>query len=101
MVIGISNMKYAKAEAIARAVIPAACLRTSLLSATKEQPKEMLPFFATSEFNTLCLKPTVQLIFEQLFDFGMRDFHFIVGRGKRALEDHFTIDRDFINRASQ
>lgn len=99
MVIGISNMKYAKAaETIARAVIPAAGLGTRLLSATKEQPKEMLPLFATSEFNTLCLKPTVQLIFEQLFDFGIREFYFIVGRGKRALEDHFTIDRDFINR---
>jgi len=99
MVIGISNMKHAKAaEALARAVIPAAGLGTRLLSATKEQPKEMLPLFATSEHNTLCLKPTVQLIFEQLFDFGIREFYFIVGRGKRALEDHFTVDRDYINR---
>jgi UTP--glucose-1-phosphate uridylyltransferase len=101
MVMGISNMKHAKsAEALARAVIPAAGLGTRLLSATKEQPKEMLPLFATSEHNTLCLKPIVQLIFEQLFDFGIREFYFIVGRGKRALEDHFTVDRDFINRLS-
>ena len=83
---------------IDKVVIPAAGLGTRLLSATKEQPKEMLPVFAQGRDGTLCLKPLVQLIFEQLFDFKLRKFYFIVGRGKRAIEDHFTPDRDFIQR---
>jgi len=81
---------------IDKVVIPAAGLGTRLLSATKEQPKEMLPVFAQDPRGALCLKPLVQLIFEQLFDFGVRKFYFVVGRGKRAIEDHFTPDREFI-----
>jgi UTP--glucose-1-phosphate uridylyltransferase len=82
-------------KSVSKAVIPAAGLGTRLLSTTKEQPKEMLPLFA-SDHGILCLKPAVQQIFEQLFDFGLREFCFIVGRGKRAIEDHFTPDRSFI-----
>lgn len=81
---------------IRKAIIPVAGLGTRLLSATKEQPKEMLPVFATGEDGALCLKPIVQVIFEQLFDFGIRQFCFVVGRGKRAIQDHFTPDRDFV-----
>ncbi|MCP8316167.1 MAG: UTP--glucose-1-phosphate uridylyltransferase [archaeon] len=81
---------------IKKVVIPAAGLGTRLLSATKEQPKEMLPVFAKDSNGALCLKPLVQLIFEQLYDFGIRNFCFIVGRGKRAIEDHFTPDYQFI-----
>lgn len=83
---------------ITKAVVPAAGLGTRLLSATKEQPKEMLPLFAVFGDGTICLKPIVQQIFEQLFDFGLRDFYFIVGRGKRAIEDHFTPDHGFVSR---
>jgi UTP--glucose-1-phosphate uridylyltransferase len=78
------------------AVIPAAGLGTRLLSATKEQPKEMLPLFAKTEEGTLCLKPMIQMIFEQLFDFSIREFYFVVGREKRALEDHFTPEHGFV-----
>jgi len=81
------------------AVIPAAGLGTRLLSATKEQPKEMLPLFA-SEKGVLCLKPAVQQIFEQLFDLGLREFCFVVGKGKRAIEDHFTPDFDYVRQLS-
>jgi len=81
-----------------KAVIPAAGLGTRLLSATKEQPKEMLPVFTLDEDSVMCLKPMVQQIFEQLFDFGIREFYFIVGKGKRAIEDHFTPDREYVNR---
>ena len=80
---------------ISKAVIPAAGLGTRLLSATKEQPKEMLPLFS-SDGGTLSLKPAVQQIFEQLFDLGLREFCFVVGKGKRAIEDHFTPDRDYV-----
>jgi UTP--glucose-1-phosphate uridylyltransferase len=75
-----------------KAVIAAAGLGTRLLSATKEQPKEMLPLYTSNFQGRLSLKPMLQLIFEQIYDFGIRDFCFIVGRGKRAIEDHFTPD---------
>jgi UTP--glucose-1-phosphate uridylyltransferase len=83
---------------ILKAVVPAAGLGTRLLSATKEQPKEMLPIFARANHDYVCLKPMLQEIFERLFDYGVRDFYFVVGRGKRAIEDHFTPDRDFVRR---
>jgi len=80
-----------------KAVIPAAGLGTRLLSVTKEQPKEMLPVFAKGKNGELCLKPIVQLVFEQLYQVGFREFCFIVGRGKRAIEDHFTPDFNFVS----
>jgi UTP--glucose-1-phosphate uridylyltransferase len=80
-----------------KAVIPAAGLGTRLLSATKEQPKEMLPVFAKGRNGDICLKPIVQLVFETLYDVGFREFCFIVGRGKRAIEDHFTPDFSYIS----
>ncbi|MCJ7506458.1 sugar phosphate nucleotidyltransferase, partial [Candidatus Bathyarchaeota archaeon] len=80
---------------IRRVVIPAAGLGTRLLSATKEQPKEMLPMFAR-EKGRLLVKPLLQLIFEQLHDFGILEFCFIVGREKRVIEDHFTPDNGYL-----
>jgi UTP--glucose-1-phosphate uridylyltransferase len=85
-------------DRIPTALIPAAGLGTRLLSATKEQPKEMLPIFSADEDNILCVKPLVQQIFEQLYDHGIRNFYFVVGKGKRAIEDHFTPDREYIHR---
>src|SRR5713226_1526879 len=82
----------ADSRVLRKAVIPAAGLGTRLLSVTKEQPKEMLPVFAKGKNGELCLKPIVQLVFEQLYQVGFREFCFIVGRGKRAIEDHFTPD---------
>jgi UTP--glucose-1-phosphate uridylyltransferase len=73
-----------------KAVIPAAGLGTRLLPATKEQPKEMLPIFARARNGQKCLKPVVQLVFEQLYELGFREFYFVIGREKRAIEDHFT-----------
>jgi UTP--glucose-1-phosphate uridylyltransferase len=81
---------------IKKVVIPAAGLGTRLLPITKELPKEMLPIFFKQN-NVICLKPMLQAIFEQLYDFGFREFSFIVGRGKRAIEDHFTIDEGFLD----
>ena len=57
----------------------------------------MLPIFARGEHGALCLKPIVQLVFEQLYQVGFREFCFIVGRGKRAIEDHFTPDINFVS----
>ena len=39
----------------------------------------------------------VQIIFESLYEAGFRDFCFVVGRGKRAVEDHFTPDYQFVH----
>jgi UTP--glucose-1-phosphate uridylyltransferase len=73
------------------AIITAGGLGTRLLPATKEIPKEMLPvpFEGT-------LKPIIQIIFEQLFSTGVREFVVVVGRGKRVIEDHFTPDYSFL-----
>lgn len=79
-----------------KAVITAGGLGTRLLPFTKELPKEMLPLFA-EEGNTVMLKPLLQAVFEQLYDVGFREFCFVVGKEKRAIEDHFTPDYDFLN----
>ena len=91
------QMKGTLTPADIKAVIPVAGLGTRLLTATKVQPKEMLPVVA-NEGGELCIKPLVQLVFEQLFNFGIREFCFVVGRGKRAIEDHFTPDGDYLKR---
>ena len=79
-----------------KAVLPVAGLGTRLLPMTKEMPKEMLPIFVRSVNGEPCLKPMVQAVFEQLYDAGFREFGFIVGRGKRIIEDHFTPDLSFV-----
>jgi len=76
---------------IRKAVIPAAGLGTRLLPATKETPKEMLPLFVRTE-NGVVLKPLLQIIYEQLYIAGIREFCVVTGRAKRAIEDHFTPD---------
>jgi UTP--glucose-1-phosphate uridylyltransferase len=82
---------------IQNVVIPAAGLGTRLFPATKEQPKEMLPVFSRLVNGDIGVKPLLQLVFEQLFDAGFPRFCFIVGRGKRAIEDHFTPDFECIS----
>ncbi len=79
-----------------KVVIPAAGLGVRLLPVTKELPKEMLPIFIKDSKGRMIFKPMIQEIFEQLYDVGFREFCFIVGRGKRAIEDHFTPDYDFL-----
>jgi UTP--glucose-1-phosphate uridylyltransferase len=83
---------------IKRAIITAAGLGTRLLPMSKELPKEMLPIYARKKLGKLLLKPLLQALFEQLYRFGIREFCFVVGRGKRAIEDHFTPDQDYIDK---
>jgi len=78
-----------------KAVILAAGLGTRLLPYSKEMPKEMLPIFF-AESGRVILKPILQAVFEQLYEAGVRDFCFVVGRGKRAVEDHFTPDWSYV-----
>jgi UTP--glucose-1-phosphate uridylyltransferase len=77
---------------IKKVVVPAAGMGTRLFPATKEQPKEMLPIFSKLGNGDVCVKPLLQVVFEQLYDGGLRSFCFVVGRGKRSIEDHFTPD---------
>lgn len=81
---------------IRKVVIPSAGLGTRLYPATKEQPKEMLPIFSKA-INGVAVKPMLQMVFEQLHDFGLREFCFIVGKGKRSIEDHFTPDHNSVH----
>lgn len=81
---------------IRKAVITAAGLGTRLLPLTKEVPKEMLPLFIYT-LNGISFKPVIQIVFESLHSFGVHEFCFIVGRGKRVIEDYFTPDKSFLD----
>jgi UTP--glucose-1-phosphate uridylyltransferase len=69
---------------IRKAVIPAAGFGTRFLPASKSQPKEMLPIVDT---------PTIQYVVEEAVAAGVTDILMIIGKGKRAIEEHF--DRNF------
>ena len=69
---------------IRKAVIPAAGFGTRFLPAAKSQPKEMLPIVD---------KPTIQYVVEEAVQAGITDILMIIGKGKRAIEEHF--DRNF------
>jgi len=78
-----------------KAIITAGGIGTRMLPFSKEIPKEMFPIVMYNGNHTLELKPVVQAIFEQLHKNGIRDFYIVVGRGKRAIEDHFSPDPGF------
>jgi UTP--glucose-1-phosphate uridylyltransferase len=91
------ELKRTTKSKLTKAIIPVAGLGTRMLPFTKEQPKEMLPVYSKCNSDQVVIKPIVQLIFEQLYDVGFRDFCFIVGRGKRVIEDHFTVNHSLRN----
>lgn len=65
---------------IRKCLFPAAGYGTRFLPATKAMPKEMLPIVS---------KPLIQYGVEEALEAGMDQIGFIVGRGKRAIADHF------------
>ena len=69
---------------IRKAVIPAAGFGTRFLPASKSQPKEMLPIVDT---------PVIQYVVEEAVAAGITDILMVIGKGKRAIEEHF--DRSF------
>lgn len=83
-------------NSIRTAVVPSAGLGIRMLPATKQQPKEMLPLFVRDSEKHVILKPLIQIVFERLYEVGLRKFLFIVGKGKRSIEDHFTVDNGSI-----
>lgn len=78
-------------------VIPAAGLGTRLFTVTKESPKEMVPIFYRTGDGRVLVKPLLEIIFENLFDSGFRNFCIIVGRGKEEIENHLSPQYDFID----
>ena len=79
-----------------KALITAGGIGTRLLPFSKEIPKEMFPIITRNGDDSLQLKPVIQAIFEQLHTVGIRTFYIVVGRGKRAIEDHFSPDFQFL-----
>src|ERR1035438_3626162 len=73
---------------IQSAVIPVAGLGTSLLPATKSQPKEMLP---------VARKPIVQYVVEELVSNGIEQILFVTGRNKASIENHFDHDPELFH----
>lgn len=69
---------------IRKAVIPAAGFGTRFLPASKAQPKEMLPIVDT---------PVVQYVMKEINEAGIQDTLMVIGKAKRAIEEHF--DRNF------
>jgi len=65
---------------VTKAVFPVAGLGTRFLPATKAMPKEML---------TVVNKPVIQYAVEEAYAAGIREFIFVTGRGKSAIENHF------------
>jgi len=80
---------------IKKIVITAAGKGTRLFPLTKETPKEMMPIYVKSSKKTKpVLKPIMHVIFDSAYYMGIRDFCFVVGRGKRSIEDHFLISEN-------
>jgi len=75
-----------------KAIITCGGLGTRLSPFTKELPKEMAPVFFKSN-DKLQMIPLIQLIFENLYDNGIREFCFVTGKTKRSIENHFTPDK--------
>lgn len=65
---------------VTKAILPVAGLGTRFLPATKAMPKEML---------TVVHKPVIQYAVEEALAAGIREFIFVTGRGKDAIENHF------------
>lgn len=65
---------------IKKAIIPAAGWGTRFLPITKSQPKEMIPIVDT---------PVIQYVVEEAVASGITDLLVIIGKGKRAIEEHF------------
>jgi UTP--glucose-1-phosphate uridylyltransferase len=70
---------------VRKAVFPAAGWGTRFLPATKAQPKEMLP---------LVDRPVIQYAVEEAIAAGIEQVIIVTSSQKRAIEDHFDINRE-------
>ena len=70
---------------VKKAVFPVAGFGTRFLPATKAMPKELLP---------IVNKPLIQYAVEEAVAAGIDTLIFVTGRNKRAIEDHFDINKE-------
>jgi UTP--glucose-1-phosphate uridylyltransferase len=70
---------------VRKSVIPAAGYGTRFLPISKAVPKEMLPVVD---------KPVIQYVVEEAVAAGLTDILIIIGRSKRAIEEHFAPNRE-------
>ena len=70
---------------VKKAVFPVAGFGTRFLPATKAMPKELLPIVD---------KPLIQYAVEEAIAAGIDTLIFVTGRNKRALEDHFDVNKE-------
>jgi UTP--glucose-1-phosphate uridylyltransferase len=66
-------------------VFPVAGFGTRFLPATKAMPKELLPIVD---------KPLIQYAVEEAIAAGIDTLIFVTGRNKRAIEDHFDVNKE-------
>lgn len=81
---------------IKTALLPVAGFGTRLLPASKEVPKEMFPVL-TYYHGEIRPIPVIQLIYEILYDAGIREFYFIISRGKEHIARYFTPHMEFVD----
>ena len=70
---------------VKKAVFPVAGFGTRFLPATKAMPKELLPIVD---------KPLIQYAVEEAISAGIDTLIFVTGRNKRAIEDHFDVNKE-------
>ena len=70
---------------VKKAVFPVAGFGTRFLPATKAMPKELLPIVE---------KPLIQYAAEEAIAAGIDTLIFVTGRNKRAIEDHFDVNKE-------
>ena len=85
-----------------RCLLTVAGSGTRLFPVSREIPKELLPVPARAPVTRspggagkggpALLKPALQVIFETLYTHGVREYCFVTGRSKGAIEGHFTPD---------
>lgn len=63
-----------------KAIIPATCLGTEFIPATKAHPTEMLPVYD---------KPSIRYVVEEAIASGIDDIIIITDRNKKSIEDYF------------
>jgi len=81
---------------IKTALLPVAGFGTRLLPASKEVPKEMFPLL-TYYHGEVRPIPVIQLIYEILYDAGIREYYFVISRGKEHIARYFTPHIEFVD----
>tara|TARA_Y100000782_G_C10158078_1_gene254541 strand:+ start:633 stop:1499 length:867 start_codon:yes stop_codon:yes gene_type:complete len=80
-----------------KTVLPAAGIGKRLFPTTKTIPKELLPIYSRVSNNTTFLIPTIQVIFEQLYQNKISNFCFVTRQGEKSIKEHFTQNYQYQN----